>query len=66
MITFPSTVEISYLVPMSVYNNDNYVVKAYADYRKSAGKLALSLSAVPEEYSGVTLMTDSVEYLLEQ
>lgn len=65
VITFPSTVEISYLVPMSVYNNDNYVVKAYADYHKSANKLGLTLSAVPDEYSAVTLETDSVEYLLE-
>ena len=65
VITFPSTVEISYLVPMSVYNNDNHVVKAYADYRKSANKLALSLSAVPDDYTGAVLLTDSVEYLLE-
>ena len=50
---------------MSVYNNDNHVVKAYADYRKSANKLALSLSAVPDDYTGAVLLTDSVEYLLE-
>lgn len=65
VITFPSTVEISYLVPMSVYNNDNHVVKAYAEYNKTNSKLALSLSTYPDDYTGVTLLTDSVEYLLE-
>lgn len=65
VITFPSTVEMSYLVPMSLYNNDNYVVKAYADYRKNANKLKLTLSSEPEDYKNVTIDVDSVEYLLE-
>lgn len=65
VITFPPTVEISYLIPMSVYNSDNYQVKAYAEYRSSRKKLPLSLSILPDVYSRVTLATDSVEYIVE-
>ncbi|MDE7474054.1 MAG: hypothetical protein K2M71_00325, partial [Duncaniella sp.] len=46
LITFPSKVEISYLVPMRSYNYD-YPVKAYVDFRAaqpSRKKLAVSLS----------------------
>lgn len=65
VITFPSTVEISYLIPMSEYNADNYQVKAYAEYRASRKKLPLTLSILPDAYSRTTLATDSVEYIVE-
>lgn len=68
MLTFPSKVEVSYLVPMSAYKDD-YPLKAYADYRSikpGANKLGLSLSLIPELYHSVSFSHDSVEYVIEQ
>ena len=68
IITFPSKVEISYLVPMSDYNND-YPLKAYADFRSikpGRNKLGLSLSVIPDLYRNVSFSPDSVEYIIEQ
>ena len=68
MLTFPSKVEVSYLVPMSAYKDD-YPLKAYADYRSikpGANKLGLSLSLIPELYHSVSFSPDSVEYVIEQ
>lgn len=67
LITFPSKVEISYLVPMSAYN-DEYPVKAYVDFRDArpnVKKLAVSLSALPSVYHNLSFTPDSVEYIIE-
>lgn len=67
LITFPSKVEISYLVPMSAYNDD-YPVKAYVDFKKarpSVRKLAVSLSTIPAVYHNLSFSPDSVEYIIE-
>ena len=67
LITFPSKVEISYLVPMSAYNDD-YPVKAYVDFRAaqpSRKKLAVSLSSMPVIYHNISFTPDSVEYIIE-
>lgn len=71
VVTFPSEVEISYLIPMSIYNNDDYSVKAYADYNKispsrSVTKIPLDLPLLPDSYRSALLSTDSVEYVIEQ
>ncbi|MCM1354847.1 MAG: hypothetical protein NC212_00405 [Staphylococcus sp.] len=67
LITFPSKIEISYLVPMSAYNDD-YPVKAYVDFRAakpSRKKLHVSLSSMPSIYHNVSFSPDSVEYIIE-
>ncbi|MDE6859331.1 MAG: hypothetical protein K2J65_02845 [Duncaniella sp.] len=67
LITFPSKVDISYLVPMSAYNDD-YPVKAYVDYndiRPSRKKVPVSLSVIPEIYHNLSFSPDSVEYIIE-
>lgn len=67
LITFPSKVEISYLVPMSAYNDD-YPVKAYVDFhgaRPSKKKLGVTLSSIPPVYHSVSFTPDSVEYIIE-
>ena len=67
LITFPSKIEISYLVPMSAYNDD-YPVKAYVDYRQarsSVKKLPVTLSALPSVYHNLSFAPDSVEYIIE-
>lgn len=71
LVTFPSEVEISYLIPMSQYNNDYFSVKAYVDYNKisplrSVTKIPVDLPLLPDSYRGAMLSTDSVEYVIEQ
>lgn len=68
VVTFPSTVELTYLLPMSLYNNDNFGVKAYADYskRKNGSLIPLILSILPDYYRGTTVSPDAVEYIVEQ
>ncbi len=68
--TFPSRIEIEYLVPMSEYNSEPYEINAYVDYNdiehNSTGKLPVSLSLLPESYHSVEAIPDSVEYITEQ
>lgn len=67
LVTFPSKIEISYLVPMSSYNND-YPVKAYVDYKDVSlpgNKLPVNLSLIPDIYHNLTSNPTSVEYIIE-
>lgn len=69
VLTFPSRIELSYLVPMSEYNSVPYEVTAYADYddiaTASDGKIPVTLSLMPEMYHNIGLSPDSVEYIIE-
>lgn len=66
MITFPSQVSFSCLVPMSLFNTAGYPVKAYADYDKRSGNIIqLELSLLPDNYINGTISPVSVEYILE-
>ena len=67
--TFPSRIEIAYLVPMSEYNSELYDINAYVDYadiaNNTSGKLPVTLSLYPESYHSVEAIPDSVEYITE-
>ena len=66
VVVFPSQVTVDYLVPMSHYSTESGVISVQADFRnRSNTHIPLSLAPVPEYYQGVTLSTDSVEYLIE-
>lgn len=66
LITFPSKVEISYLTPMSRYNED-CVIKAYANYEDATGlKIPVSMSIIPEHLTNFSFSPDSVEYIISQ
>lgn len=69
MLTFPSRVEIAYLVPMSEYNSEPYEINAYVDYKdirnNTSGKLPVTLSLLPESYHSAEAVPDSVEYIIE-
>ena len=69
LITFPSKVEVSYLVPMSEFNSEPYVLKAYVDYNEARharnGKLKVTMSLMPELYRNASMTPDSVEYIIE-
>lgn len=68
MITFPSAVELSYLVPMSLYNED-FPFKVYVDYNTIATgtqKMKVNLSLAPETFRNIAISPDSVEFVLEK
>lgn len=66
--TFPQNVKLSYLVPMSKYNN-RLDVNAYVDYndfsRRPSSKAKLYLTPMPNTYRFVSLSLDSVGYVIE-
>ncbi len=67
LVTFPSRIEISYLVPMSAYNDD-YPVKAYVnfnDVNMPGNKLPVNLSLIPDIYHNLSFTPTSVEYIIE-
>lgn len=67
LVTFPSKAEISYLVPMSAYNDD-YAVRAYVDYNDCSPdrrRIPVNLSTIPSVYHNVSIEPDSVEYIIE-
>lgn len=67
VVMFPSQVTVSYLLPMSLYSSENAVITVNADfYNRSGKKIPLTLGAIPDYYRGVSLSTDSIEYLIEQ
>lgn len=68
LITFPSKVTFTYLVPMGAYNTD-YPLRAYVDYddvNTLTKKIPVRMGAVPPIFSGVTVSPDSVEYIIEK
>ena len=69
MFTFPGQVEVTYLVPMSAYS-DEYPLKVYANYNdlheNSGSKIAVLPGATPEYVHNISLVPDSVEYVIEQ
>lgn len=67
LVTFPSKVEVSYLVPMSAFN-DEYPLKAFVEYddvKKPGNKIPISLSMLPSIYHSVSVSPESVEYIIE-
>lgn len=67
LVTFPSMVEMNYLVPMSAYNDD-YPVKVTIDASNldlSKPKTAVKPSLIPDNYHSVSFTPDSVEYILQ-
>ncbi|MCM1337641.1 MAG: hypothetical protein NC187_00335 [Candidatus Amulumruptor caecigallinarius] len=68
LITFPSKVTISYLVPMSRYNSEQSM-KAYvkyADISRNASKVPVYVTTPPPGCTGLTFSPDSVEYIIER
>lgn len=70
MITFPSKIEASYLVPMSSYNEARPDIKAYVDYEATfdgtQAKLSVAVSYHTDAYRNLSFSPDSVEYVIER
>lgn len=68
LVTFPPKVELTYLVPISNYNDD-YPFKAFVDYddaRKGRKKIPVALASVPSLFRSASIRPDSVEYIIEK
>lgn len=69
LVTFPPVVEVSCLLPKSMYNVENLVVKATVDYsaaNNSTRTLPVRLSRLPGFVRGVTVTPSQVEYVIER
>ncbi|MCH5347586.1 MAG: hypothetical protein J1E63_10765 [Muribaculaceae bacterium] len=68
LLTFPSTVDVSYLVPMNAYN-ETFPIRVYVDYNNiepGMSKLPLTLSIHPGIAKDAVMAMDSVEFVLEK
>ena len=70
LVLFPPEGKVNYLIPMSVYNSgDKTSLNIIADFARrnpATGRMPLSLPTLPKNYQNPTLLTDSVEYLIDQ
>ena len=69
VVVFPSSVQVSYLLPMSLYNDrldDKFEASVdYGDIQGNNAKLPVRIEIAPEIYQNIQLETDSVEYVIE-
>lgn len=66
IVTFPSSVKFTCLVPMSLFNSASYPIKAYADYNKrNNNTIPLELSIIPDNYHNGNVSPQNIEYILE-
>lgn len=69
LITFPSKIDVSYLLPMSQYNTTHTPIKAYVNYddiKDMSSKLPLYLYYDKNVYRNLSFYPDSVEYIIEK
>ncbi len=67
LLIFPSSVDISYLVPMSAYNKD-VNVRLFVDYsaiNRSSQKVQVQSSGISGVFRNFRFRPDSVEYIIE-
>lgn len=68
LITFPSKVTLSFLVPMSRYNSEQ-PIKAYVKYSdtgRNASKIPVYVTTPPPGCTGLSFAPDSVEYIIDR
>lgn len=69
VITFPSVVEASFLVPFSMYRK-NLPMSAVVDYydiiRTKNNKINVRIDEFPALYNNISLAQDSVEFIIEK
>lgn len=65
IIVFPNTVDFTCLVPMSMFNDNSFPVKAYADYHnRKDNTIPLETSLIPEIFINPNLQPDVAEYIV--
>ncbi|MBO5779664.1 MAG: YbbR-like domain-containing protein [Muribaculaceae bacterium] len=68
MLIFPPNVEVSYLLPMNMYNDDYEAPTASVDYRDThsgENKVPVTVGNIPDFYRGVSVNHTEVEYIIE-
>ena len=68
LIPFPSVIEVSYLLPKSLYSSDSSPIKVEVDYndiKPGQNTLPVHLVSVPSYYKSAQALTSEVEYLIE-
>lgn len=68
VIPFTGKAKVSYLVPLSKYNNESQIITVYADYRRRnsrTSKMPVSAIVPKSGYRNLSVTPDSVEYLVE-
>lgn len=67
VVTFPSRVRISYLIPKSLFNKEKEMVNVVADFtRRSGSRLPIRILNCPDYYHAVEIDTDSIDFMLEK
>lgn len=69
LIPFPATIEVSYLLPKSLYSQANTPLRAVVDYHdvSPGGKtIPVSIVGAPSYYKSLRPSTTAVEYLVER
>lgn len=65
-VLFPSTVTVSYLLPMSMYHSSTGTIIVRGDFNeRSDNRIPLEIASHSPYFKAVELATDSVEYLIE-
>lgn len=68
LVLFPSSINVSYLIPMDYYKTDRVQIEINADYENrnsKTSKIPLSIISNSSVIKNVTISADSVEYLIE-
>lgn len=68
LIPFPSNIKITYLLPMSLYNNELTLPEAIIDYndiKHGSSSIPVRLSFTPDYYQSTTISPQQVEYVIE-
>ncbi|MDE7119984.1 MAG: hypothetical protein K2O10_05190, partial [Muribaculaceae bacterium] len=69
LVAFPSMVDVTYLLPQSLYNSDTSPVKVvvdYRDYTQGDDRLPLTVMPLPNYYRLVSVSPADVEFVVEQ
>lgn len=66
-VLFPATVNVSYLLPMSMYHSESGTIIVRGDFNeRSENRIPIEIVSHSPYFRGVELATDSVEYLIEE
>lgn len=68
LITFPTAVDVMYMIPVSDYIDSDPKIRVVADYNSAApdGKMRIRIAEASENLRNVYLDQDSVEYIIER
>ena len=69
LLTFPAAIELSYLLPMSLYSTDNYnpvAIVNYSEINPDSKTVPVKILNVPDYYRSVVTTPSEVEYVIDR